>query len=841
MTWLFVLALFVLALFVLALFVLAGPMLHFPFQRVGPIVLIGAMLCFATEPLAAELRVSPAAIVLEGPESSQQVLVGQLIAEGQSIDLSRSVRYRVVPPTIAAVDRRGLVRPLIEGRGQLIVQHESTRRVIPIEVRSLKAPRRVSFRYEIMPILTKAGCNASGCHGKAEGQNGFKLSIFGFDPRADHQALAMEGRGRRVSLAIPDRSLLFLKASARMPHGGGQKITPGSYRDRRLLRWIAEGAQLDSVDNETARIVGIEIDPKRQVLLAGQSQQLRVTAIDAGGNRHGVTTEAQYESNAPSIAGADSNGLVLASDIPGEAAILVRYLGHVAVCRVTLPRPGVKFKRPPENNFIDRLVWDKLHRLGIEPSGPADDAVFMRRAHLDCLGTLPTATEARKFLADTKADKRARLIDRLLDRDEYADYAAMRWLDILRADQLKISPQGTVAMQRWLRRSFAENRPFDQFAHELLTTQGNTSAEGPGSFYKILNKPGVAARSISQLLLGVRIECAQCHHHPSERWSQADYVALAGFFTGVSLKKLPNGEQAVVSRGGKDLPHPRSGLAVPTRALGAKPADFTRVVDRRRVLADWMTAADNPFFAKAIANRLWAHYLGRGLIEPIDDIRDTNPASNEPLMRALSEHLRKSRYDLKAFTRTLLNSRVYQLSTTTTASNESDRQNFSHAAFKTLPAEVLLDAICQSTGVGEKFNGWPEGYRAIQVWDNRMPSYFFRIFGRPVRATVCECERSSEPSISQALHLLNAPEIAEKIEHRRGRARQLASSQRSAKEIVDELYLATLSRFPTKQETALMLQAFDEVNADEQNSNRRAAAEDVLWALLNSKEFVFNH
>lgn len=816
-------------------------MLRIFHQMVVPVMLAGAMLCLVAEPLAAELRVSPPAILLEGPEAAQQVLISQLAADGKPLDVSRSAGYQIVPPTIATVDRRGLVRPLAEGRGRLIVQHDNQRLVVPIEVRSLKHPRPVSFRYEIMPILTKAGCNAGGCHGKAAGQNGFKLSIFGFDPRADHRALVMQGRGRRVSLAIPDRSLLFLKASARLPHGGGQKIDPGSYRDRRLLRWIAEGAKFDSTGDETTRIVRIEIEPKRQTLLASQSQQLRVTAIDAGGNRHGVTPEAQYQSNANSIAGVDSTGLIRTGDIPGEAAVLVRYLGHVAVARITLPRPGVKFQRPPENNFIDRLVWDKLQRLGIEPSGPADDAAFMRRVFLDTIGTLPTATEARAFLSDTATDKRSRLIDRLLARDEYADYAAMRWLNILRADQLKISPQGTVAMQRWLRRSFVENRPFDQFARELLTTQGNTSAEGPGSFYKILNKPDVAARSISQLLLGVRIQCAQCHHHPSDRWSQSDYVGLAGFFTGVSLKKLPNGEQSIVSRGGKDLPHPRSGEIVAARALGAKPADFTGIVDRRRVLADWMTAPDNPFFAKAIANRLWAHYLGRGLIEPIDDIRETNPATNEPLMRALADHLIKSRYDLKAFTRTLLNSRVYQLSAATTASNESDRQNFSHAAYKTLPAEVLLDAICQSTGVSEKFNGWPAGYRAIQVWDNRMPSYFFRIFGRPVRATVCECERSNEPSISQALHLLNAPEIAEKIEHRHGRARRLAASERSEKEIVEELYLATLSRFPTKKEMALMLQAFGESDSGEQKTDRRSAAEDVLWALLNSKEFVFNH
>jgi hypothetical protein len=779
----------------------------------------------------------PRQIVLDNPEASQQVLVFDILPDGRAVDVSRDVGYEAVPKGIVAVDRRGQVRPLAEGRAELQIQRSDERMVVPVEVRGMTSPRPVSFRNEILPILTKAGCNAGGCHGKAEGQNGFKLSIFGFDPVADHQALVQEARGRRVTVATPERSLFFLKGSARVPHGGGRKIEPGSYRDRRLLRWIAEGARLDAAgDEQDGRIVGIEVEPAQQILLPGESQQLQVTAVDAAGRRRCVTAEAEYESSAKAIAEVDPLGLIQVSDIAGEAAILVRYLGHVAVSRITLPRPSVKFARPAENNFVDRLVWDKLQRLGIEPSGPADDAAFLRRVFLDTIGTLPTPDEARRFLADTATDKRERLIDRLLDRDEYADFNTMRWLDILRADQLKISPQGTVAMQRWLKRGFAENRPFDQLARELLTVQGNTSAEGPGSFYKILNKPDEAARAISQLLLGVRIECAQCHHHPSERWSQTDYVALAGFFTGVSLKKLPNGEQAVVSRGGRDLPHPRSGESVAAQALGAEPADFSSVTDRRRVLADWMTAADNPYFARAIANRLWAHYFGRGLIEPIDDIRDTNPASNEPLMQALADHIRDVRFDLKAFTRTLLNSRVYQLSAETNASNEDDAQNFSHAAYKTLPAEVLLDAICQSTGVAEKFNGWPEGYRAIQIWDNRMPSYFFTIFGRPVRATVCECERSDEPSIAQALHLLNAPEIAAKIEHRAGRARQLAASERTPAEIIDELYLGTLSRFPTEEERALMLQPFQAVGAD-----RTAATEDVLWALLNSKEFVFNH
>jgi len=794
----------------------------------------GSLALFAP-PAAGELVVRPESLVLARPEASQQVLVSGPNAERRSVDLTREVSYEISPPSIARVDRQGRVRPVSDGEGELVVRRGGERAVVPLQVQGMRNPRPVSFRNDVIPILTKAGCNSGGCHGKAEGQNGFQLSIFGFDPVSDYQALAMESRGRRVFAASPERSLLFLKGSARVPHGGGRKIEPGSYRDRLLLRWIAEGARLDSDASEDRRVVAIEIEPEQQVLHAGESQQLRVTAIDGQGERRCVTSEAEYESNAAPIAEVDRHGLIRASDIPGEAAILVRYLGHVAVCRVTLPRPGVRFPRPPENNFVDALVWDKLQRLGIEPSGLCDDATFLRRVYLDTIGVLPSPEEAREFLADDASDKRARLIDRLLQRNEYADYWTMKWLDILRADQLKISPQGTVAMQRWLHASFRENRPFDRMARDLLTVQGNTSAQGPGSFYKILNKPDEAARSISQLLLGVRIECAQCHHHPSERWSQADYVALAGFFTGVKLKKLPHGEQAVVSSGGQDLPHPRSGETVAARALGAEPVDLTAVVDRRAVLADWMTAADNPFFAKAIANRLWAHYFGRGLVEPIDDLRATNPATNEPLLEALSRHLVEVDFDLKAFTRTLLNSRVYQLSCEANKSNASDQQNFSHAAYKSLPAEVLLDAICRSTGVAEKFNGWPLGYRAVEVWDNRMPSYFFRIFGRPARTTVCECERSNQPSIAQALHLLNAPEIMAKIAHRQGRARALADSDFSPSRIVEELYLATLSRPPSGQERELMREAFAA------SKDRRAATEDILWAILNSKQFLFNH
>jgi hypothetical protein len=477
-----------------------------------------------------------------------------------------------------------------------------------------------------------------------------------------------------------------------------------------------------------------------------------------------------------------------------------------------------------------------LTRLGIPPSALADDAEFCRRVFLDAIGTLPTAVESRAFLASTDPKKREKLIDQLLDRPEYADYWAMQWSDLLRVDRDAITPKAAVAISRWLKQQFAENRPYDQFARDILTARGNTAREGPAAVYAVMQSPEELGRSIAQLFCGVRIACAQCHHHPSAKWSQDDYFALAGFFSGVTRKALPGGGTAIGEGKGTDLKNPRTGATVPVRALGAvTPATPTRG-ERREALADWMTGPENPFFATAIANRLWGHYFGRGLVEPLDDLRATNPATNEPLLGDLIKHLRDVKYDLKAFTRTLLNSRAYQLTSRTIAGNEDDAQNFSHSAAKAMPAEVLLDAISQTTGVPEKFNGVPEGYRAIQLWDNRIPSYFFQIFGRPLRASVCECERSNEPSITQALHLMNSPEIAEKIRAKTGTARKLSESKKSPQEIVEELYLTCLARFPSEHEKTTMLKVFAEAGND-----RRAATEDVLWALLNTKEFLFNH
>ncbi len=800
-----------------------------------PMLLAVAITFTALGSLRAAPVVTPPAVKLDSPEATQQILVTATGPDGKPVDRTRAAIYEIANPALAAVDATGLISPKAEGKTEVVVKLGADVMRVPLDVTGLLKPKPISFGNDIVPILTKATCNAGGCHGKAEGQNGFKLSVFGFDPEADLAAIAKESRGRRIFPASPHSSMLLLKATAKMPHGGGKKIDEASLRYRRVARWLGEGAGVGPSD--VPAIVALEVEPAVRTLALKGTQQIRVTAIDAAGGRRCVTAEAEYESNAPVIASVDKRGYIEAGENPGEAAMLVRYLGQVAVCRVTLPRPGVKFTRPTEANFVDKHVWNKLTDLGIPPSGLADDAEFLRRVYLDTIGTLPTAAEAREFLASAAADKRAKLIDKLLERPEYADYWSMKWADLLRVDRDAVTPKAAVAMTRWLRREFAENRPFDKFAHDILTAKGNTAKEGPAALYAAVATPEELSRSVAQLFCGVRIACAQCHHHPSAKWGQDDYFALAGFYSGVTRKALPGGGTAIGDGPGADLRNPRTGLVIPARALGAgTPANLTTNPDRRAALADWMIAPDNAYFAPSIANRLWAHYFGRGLVEPLDDFRPTNPPTNEPLLTDLAKHLRDSKYDMKVFTRTLLNSRAYQLSSKPVDGNTDDAQNFSHASAKALPAEVLLDAISRATGVPEKFNGWPEGVRAIQLWDNRIPSYFFRIFGRPLRASVCECERSNEPSITQALHLMNSDEIGEKIRAKAGTARSLADSKKLPAEVVEELYLTVLARLPSGKEKATMAKVFSDAGAD-----RKGATEDVLWSLLNSKEFLFNH
>jgi len=778
------------------------------------------------------LRISPDLLEISSPETSDQFLVTAVDSTGRRFDVTRSATLTLSSPNVAAINAAGRIDPLSDGEATLTAQINEMYATAMIRVRGISHPTPVSFRNDVIPLLSKSGCNSGGCHGKAEGQNGFRLSVFGFDPARDFDAIVRDSHARRVFPAAPEKSLLIQKAVASVPHGGGRRIEPGSRWHRILLRWVYEGMSLD--DESQDPVVAIKAEPADIVLAGRGNQQLRVVAITQSGAVRGITSEADFQSNNDVVAAVSREGLIQATNVPGEAAVLVRYMGHVAVSRITLPGPNINFTRPEELSFVDGLVWNKLQKLQIQPSPVASDSMFLRRVFLDTIGTLPTSAEVRSFLTDTDPDKRRKLIDALLERPEYADYWAQRWADLLQADKDIITPQGTVAMTRWIHQQVTANTPWDRLVYDVLTARGSTVGNSPAGFFQVQADPEKSARAVSQLFLGVRIECAQCHHHPFERWDQKDYFALAGFFTGVDRKSLPGGALKIIDKPGEDLKHPRTSEPVPTAGLGAAPAMFPDPKDRRRFLAQWLTAKDNSLFVRCLVNRLVGHYWGRGLVEPVDDLRATNPASNEPLMQALADHLIEVNFDLKAFTRTLLNSRVYQLDSAITDSNRLDDQNYSRAAIKPMPAEVLLDAMSQATGIPERFNGWPEGYRAIQVWDNKLPSLFLETFGRPVRQSVCACERGVEPSMAQALHLMNSETTTVKLEDRRGRAAMLAASDLPPSAIIEELYLATVSRFPTAQEQELMQRSLTETD------DRRKAVEDILWTLLNTREFVFN-
>jgi hypothetical protein len=695
--------------------------------------------------------------------------------------------------------------------------------------------RPYNFANDVVPLLSRFGCNSSGCHGKAEGQNGFKLSVFGFDPAGDYRALVMEGRGRRVFPAAADQSLLLRKAAGQAPHGGGIRIRQDSAEYRILHDWIAGGLRFG--DDNDPHVVSITVTPRESVLGFGASEQLRVVARYSDDREVDVTGLARFQSNNEGLGTVDEAGRVTIGGTPGQVAVMASFMGEVDLFQTVIPRPGPTLSHAPltENNFIDRLVAKKLESLNIVPSPPADDATFLRRVYLDTIGTLPTAEEARRFLGDARGDRRARLVDELLLRPEFADYWALKWADLLRVDRVALGHKGAYAFYRWIREGLAVNKPLDQFARELVTAEGPLAESPAGYFYKAVSKPGEMASTLSQVLLGVRISCAECHHHPFDRWSQTDYYGMVDFFAPLARKPSARGEM-LLAASPAETKHPRTGETIQAHPLGAGMANLIPTGDRRRVLADWLVSPENRWFSRNLANRVWAHYLGRGLVEPVDDVRATNPPSNPELLEALAAHLVERRFDLRELIRAITASQVYQLASQPNETNERDEQNYSRALLKPLEAEVLLDAVCQTTGVGEKFPGTPPGYRAVQLWDSGVKHYFLGLFGRPMRQTPCECERNAEASVSQVLHFLNSPEIEAKLGHESGRIKRLVADLPDDGALADELYLTFFGRFPDEHERRI---AIDHLGGP--TSGRRRAAEDLAWSMLNSLEFVFNH
>ena len=720
-------------------------------------------------------------------------------------------------------------------------------------VAAADAPRGLHFANDIVPVLSRFGCNASGCHGKAEGQNGFKLSVFGFDPAADYIALTQESRGRRVLPAIPEQSLLLLKVSGGSPHGGGVRILRGTDEYRLLREWIALGMPVGRED--APRVTALRIEPTEKVLAVRSMQPLKVTAIYSDGFEVDVTRHSRFQTNREAIATVDESGVVTTQDVAGDVAIMAAYSEATAVFTALVPRTVAADEGKPPNplptteaavprpgrgdmkNDIDRLVDAKLQKLNITASPVCDDATYLRRVTLDLIGKLPTADEARAFASDSQPDKRSRWVESLLQRPEFADYWALKWSDWLRVDRQALGHKGAYSYYKWIRDSFASNKPLDQFARELVEADGLLAEHPAGHFYKVVKDPGDAAAMLSQSLLGVRIDCAKCHHHPFDRWSQDDYYGMQAYFTPLAFKTTLRGEMLLASKNDATK-HPRTGAAIFAHPLATPMPDKNPEGDRRQVLADWMTSPTNPFFARNIANRTWGLLTGRGLVEPVDDVRSTNPPTNPELLDTLARELTEHRFDFHRLLRFIVSSRTYQAATEVNDSNANDEQNYSRALLRRLDAEVLLDAICDTTGVPEKFDGVPAGVRAVQLWDSAATNYFLTTTGRPSRTTVCECERVSTPNVAQILHTLNSEDLEKKLSHETGRlARMAARFPKDDRRLVDELYMTFLARPPTPDEAAA---CFKHLSSAEP-SQRRKAIEDLAWSLMNSLEFVFNH
>lgn len=798
---------------------------------------------------AGQVVVQPARIALSGALERAQLVVTRQAGHRIIEDVTPTARYSSADPAIVAVDSAGLVRPVANGRTVIAVEVAGQRQSVTVEVSGIEGTHGSRFSWHVIPMLNRAGCTGGGCHAAQFGQAGFKLSLLGYAPEQDYPEIATDRLGRRVDLLEPDRSLFLLKPTLQVAHGGGRRFSLDSYEYEVLRSWIEDGAP--APPKEMSRVVDLEILPTERVFRKGETQQLRVDAIYADGTRRDVTVFAMYDSQTESIATVDGRGKVEAHGA-GQTAIMVRFMGQAKVVTVVVPfaeRVDLHAFQPA--NFIDELVLDRWQRLGLQPVETCDDATFIRRAFLDAIGTLPPPEKVRAFLADSAPDKRRWLVDELLGltgdpkRDlyieEFSAYWALKWGDLLRNNRTKIGDGGMWAMYNWLRNSFRENKPIDRLVQEIITAQGSVFEVGPANYYKIATRPEDLAETTAQVFLGIRLACARCHHHPFEVYSQKDYYSLAAFFTRVGTKGSSEfgalgGDTVVVVRRNGSIRHPRTRKVMEPTPLGGQPVQLDGVRDLRRPLAEWLTSPDNSLFSRNIANRTWSYFMGTGLVEPVDDMRATNPASNPELLDALAEFFVEHRFDLRLLMREIMNSRVYQLKSEAPAALAEETRFYTHYNVKRLPAEVMLDAVNQVTGTEDKFPGIPAGTRAIELPDPNYASYFLDTMGRPARAQACECERQSAPNLAQVLHLVNGDAVNRKIADKGGRLEQwLKDSAMDDQAIAERLYLLAFGRFPTADERQACQQLVTGA------PSRKEGWQDVVWAILNSREFLFNH
>jgi hypothetical protein len=783
----------------------------------------------------AKLEVFPPDVNLSMACDRQRLVVQATYADGLTRDVTAEAAIFAADPKL--VRREGNVFwPLADGKSSLSVAFGGQSVTVPLVVTQATAQPPLSFRLDVMPVFMRAGCNTGSCHGAARGKDGFRLSLFGFDPEGDYNRLTREMVGRRVNLSVPADSTVLEKATGAVQHTGGKRFEPTSELYKTLHKWIEAGTPNDDV-TKLPKVVSVELYPKSAVLDGEKaSQQMTLRAKYSDGTDRDVTGLAVFLTNNETSAAINPDGLVTAGQ-RGEAFVMARFETYTGGSQVLVLPKGLKFEYPadPEANYIDTLVAAKLKKLRIAPSGICSDEIFCRRAYLDIVGLLPSVDEYNHFMASTSPNKRAQLVDELLSRKEFAEIWVNKWAELLQVrSSIQISYKAMFLYYNWLVEKLSKNLPMDEMVQELLGANGGTFKNPATNFYQGTTDTLNLSENVAQVFMGMRIQCAQCHNHPFDRWTQNDYYGFAAFFAQIGRKQGEDYRETIVfNSGGGEVSHPVGGRVMKPKFLGGAEPDVAGK-DRRVVLAKWLASKDNPWFATSFANRVWAHFLGVGIVEPVDDFRVSNPASNPELLAALGKRFTDSKYDLKQLVRDICNSRTYQRATQRNTSNELDDKNFAHSNLRRIKAENLLDVISQVTETKDKFQGLPMGARAVQIADGGSSTYFLTTFGRATRETVCSCEVKMEPTLSQALHLLNGDTVNAKIQQG-GVIPRLMAVKKFPEERIIDLYLRCLARMPSHEELGKLTPRLAP------GTNQQQALEDIYWALLNSREFLFNH
>jgi len=801
------------------------------------LIVLVALSCIPGASLLADVAsvgVFPPDIHLETARDRQSVVVQVVSTDGLTQDVTADSKLTIENPALVRLDKNVLY-PVADGSTRLLVEVAGKTINIPVDVKDAAKDRPISFKVDVMPVFMKAGCNSGSCHGAARGKDGFRLSLFGFDPDGDYQRLTRELAGRRINTALPQESLLLEKPTGKVPHTGGKRFGEDGELYKTLIRWIEANVPSDA--GEVPKITGVELLPREAVLDGkGATQQLAVRAKYSDGTDRDVTSLSFFLSNNETVATVSPEGLVTAGD-RGEAFILARFATYTVRAQVIVLPKGLQFVFPdlPEKNYIDTLVNKKLRKLRMAPSEICSDETFLRRATIDIAGVFPTPEDYHRFLGRTEPNKRDLLVDELLSRKEFVELWVLKFAELLQIRSSdRVSYKAMLLFYNWLEQRIAGNVPMDQMVRELLSARGGTFENPATNYYQNETDTLKVAENVAQVFMGMRIQCAQCHNHPFDRWTQNDYYGFAAFFSQVGRKGAEDPRETIVfNRAEGEVTHPVGGRVMKPKFLGGDEPSVAGK-DRREVLAEWLASPQNPYFATNLANVVWSHFLGRGIVHPVDDVRVSNPPVNEDLLMDLGKRFTEYKYDFRKLVRDICTSATYQRSTATNDSNKLDDRNFSHAAIRRMKAEVLLDCLSQVTGAQDKLPGLPLGARAVQIADGSASTYFLTTFGRSARQTVCSCEVKMEPTLSQALHLLNGDTVAQKIARGNLVAMRL-QEKKSPQEILEELSIRCMGRKPTQYEISQLgvLLASD--------PDPRRALEDYFWALLNSREFLFNH